>query len=244
MSTESLIIPQWPAPPWVRAFSTTRTGGVSKGAFASLNLAQHVGDQRADVVKNRQILVNVAQLPAEPDWLEQVHGRQIINIDSSVDRRADAGFATKGNQVCVVMTADCLPILLCHQSQPTVAAVHVGWRGLAAGIIEASLNTLPGASSEYMAWLGPAIGPKKFEVGHDVFEALALCDDSKQCFTANRKGHWYADLYRLATLRLAQCGVSAVFSEDLCTSTDSERFFSYRRDGETGRMASLIWIAD
>lgn len=243
----SLIYPDWPAPAWVHAVSTTRQGGVSSGPFSSFNLAQHVGDSEDDVALNRAQLVGNLCLPQEPAWMTQVHGSQVLNasdIDSSGMTEADASYSDKVGQACVAMTADCLPVLLCHRQKKIVAAVHAGWRGLAQGIIEASLSSFADDPSQIIAWLGPAISNKAFEVGEDVCRAFAEDSDNPACFTATSDERWHADIYELARLRLNRAGVDAVYGGEYCTYSDAERFFSYRRDGKTGRMASLIWLAD
>ena len=250
----SLIVPDWQAPAWVRAVSTTRVGGASQAPYSSLNLAQHVGDNPVDVAKNRKHVSELAGLPGEPCWLRQVHGNTVVDVGKAWQREADAAYTTESGYVCAVMTANCLPVLLCHKRYPVVAAVHAGWRGLTAGVIEAALErfagTKPGgetsaagANADILAWLGPAISARAFEVGEDVYRALVLDEHAAACFSPGRVGHWYADLYQLARLRLQQAGVEAIYGGDFCTFSDSQRFFSYRRDGVTGRMASLIWIA-
>lgn len=248
-STESentaFLIPEWPAPQGIRAVSTTRLGGVSKAPWASLNLATHVQDDPQAVAENRRRLVDALGLAAQPQWLQQVHGCEVHRPEQGgeVDScQADAAFSDQAAQVCVVMTADCLPVLFCDESGRRVAAAHAGWRGLADGVLESTLRHFPDPAA-VMAWLGPAIGPQAFEVGDEVREIFCRRDAAAEsAFTANRPGHWLADIYRLARLRLASAGVSRVSGGDYCTFSDSERFFSFRRDGVTGRMASLIWI--
>lgn len=238
----SLIIPDWPAPPNVRAVQTTRIGGVSVEPYASLNLGDHVGDDPAAVAQNRALLR--ASLPAGPVWLKQVHG----NIVADADRAggvpdADASLARKPGTVCAVMTADCLPLLLCDEAGTVVAAAHAGWRGLAGGVVEAAVRTMNVAPARLLAWLGPAIGPQAFEVGEDVRQAfLGHYAGAAQAFAPHGDGKWLADIYLLARQRLALLGVARVYGGGLCTYSDSERFYSYRRDGATGRMASLIWL--
>jgi YfiH family protein len=239
------IEPDWPAPAAVRALCTTRSGGVSRGTYASLNLADHVGDEPSHVEQNRALLRAHLGLPADPHWLQQVHGCSVADV--SADARgcqADAAIALRPGEVCAVMTADCLPLLLCDRGGCRVAAVHAGWRGLAEGVIEAAVARLAVSPRDVLCWLGPAIGPQAFEVGAEV-RACFLAeggDDAKASFRPVPGGKWLADLYSLARMRLRRCGIHGVWGGGLCTYSDRERFFSYRRDGATGRMASLIWI--
>ena len=241
--TIDYLTPEWPAPPGVRAVSTTRIGGISKGPWQGLNLATHVDDDPADVLANRELLKMNLALPAQPRWLTQVHGRSVCELPvASDDCEADAASTKQPGEVCVVMTADCLPVLFCDRSGSTVAAAHAGWRGLAGGVLEASLQAFDDPA-EVMAWLGPAIGPESFEVGDEVREAFVSSHPrSETAFVATRPGHWLADIYALARIRLADAGVKAVYGGGLCTFLDAERFYSFRRDQITGRMASLIWI--
>ncbi|MCG6940798.1 MAG: peptidoglycan editing factor PgeF [Thiohalocapsa sp.] len=249
MTTDELILPDWPAPANVRACTSTRRGGVSGGPFASLNLAAHVGDDAAAVAANRRRLRAVLDLPAEPLWLSQVHGCEAVSADRGPAAArgeppvADAAVSRAPGRVCAVLTADCLPLLLCDRAGTTCAAVHAGWRGLHRGVIEATLARLGVPGSELLAWLGPAIGPARFEVGPEVRAAFLQQDAAAaSAFRAGAGDRWLADLYALARLRLSAAGVSAVSGGDLCTLSDRERFFSYRRDGRTGRMATLIWL--
>jgi len=236
-----LILPDWPAPANVRACTTTRQGGVSVGAYASLNLGDHVGDDPAHVTENRARLRRVLALPAEPLWLTQVHG---IAVAEGQGGCADASVAFAPGTVCTVMTADCLPLLLCDRAGTAVAAVHAGWRGLLAGVIEAAVARLDVPAADLLAWLGPAIGPQSFEVGDEVRTAFMAEDAAASvAFRPTPGGRWLADIYALARLRLVRCGVTAVYGGALCTFSDAARFYSYRRDGVTGRMASLIWLA-
>ena len=240
-----LIRPDWPAPAWVQACCTTRSGGVSGGAFASLNLGDHVGDDPNCVARNRARLRDRLGLPAEPLWLRQVHGCEVAESDVAPSGCvADASVARSPGQVCAVMTADCLPLLLCDGSGQAVAAVHAGWRGLAAGVMERAVGALGVDPGQILAWLGPAIGPDAFEVGGEVRDQfLAVDPGAGQAFRAGAAGRWLADLYTLARRRLEQVGVREVFGGGYCTYSDPGRFFSYRRDGVTGRMAGLIWLA-
>lgn len=237
-----LIRPDWPAPPRVAACSTTRIGGVSKAPWDSFNLAAHVGDDPDAVAANRARLAALLELRAGPLWLEQVHGTRVCTFDDN-DLCADASFSDRAMQVCVVMTADCLPVLLCSRRGNAVAAAHAGWRGLLAGVLEQTVARFGGAADDVLAWLGPAIGPQAFEVGEDVRSAYVDEDPAAaRHFVANRPGHWLADIYALARMRLSRAGVVAVYGGGYCTYSDPQRFFSYRRDGVTGRMASLIWL--
>ncbi len=236
----------WPAPARVRTLVTTRDGGVSLAPYASLNLGQHVGDDPAAVAENRARLR--ACLPAEPFWLNQVHGigvQEACADAPDVPPDADAGFTRQPGVVCAVMTADCLPVLLTDRSGSVVAAAHAGWRGLCNGIIEATIARMAVPASDILAWLGPAIGPDAFEVGPEVRTAFMAHDPTAaSAFAAIPDGKYLADIYLLARQRLNACGVTDVHGGDACTVTERERYFSYRRDGRTGRMASLIWLAD
>lgn len=286
------LVPDWPAPARVRALSTTRIGGVSRGPYGladgsagGLNLGTHVGDDADAVAENRRRLQT--WLPSAPRWLEQVHGCAVVTADgvevldggqgsdgvNGVDRvaedygseagnrpapdvppRADASISTTPGQVCAVMTADCLPVLLCDRAGTVVGAAHAGWRGLCAGVIEATLARMDrqrpdtGSPPQWLAWLGPAIGPDAFEVGAEVRSAFlerALTherDAVEQAFRPGAPGKYLADLYALARIRLARAGCVDVYGGDACTVSDAQRFYSYRRDGVTGRMASLVWL--
>jgi YfiH family protein len=237
---------EWPAPRNVRTASTLRIGGVSAAPFDSLNLGAHVGDAPDAVQSNRQRLRDALQLPAEPCWLNQVHGTAVVEAGtSSTSPDADACIARTAKQVCAVMTADCLPVLFCSRDGDRVAAAHAGWRGLAGGVLESTISSLGLPGAELLAWLGPAIGPNVFEVGDEVRIAFTARDAAAaQAFRpSHRAGHWLADIYLLARQDLARQGVTAVYGGRLYTAIDDLRFFSYRRDGQTGRMASLIWMA-
>ena len=236
------IRPDWPAPSGVRALVTTRRGGVSRPPWDDFNLGHHVDDDPAAVAENRRRLAAAAGLPGPVVWLEQVHGVRIATPEAP-DSRADGRFSDRPGEVCAVLTADCLPVLLCNRGGTAVAAVHAGWRGLLAGVIEAALACFDDEPSAIMAWLGPAIGPQAFEVGGEV-RAAFVAEDRRAAdhFAPGRAGRWLADLYGLARLRLARAGVGAVHGGGFCTFNEQDRFFSYRRDGQTGRMASLIWL--
>lgn len=247
MTSPSFLIPDWPAPAWVRAAATTRQGGNSQAAFAGFNLALHVGDDPGHVAANRRQLRESLSLPAEPAWLDQVHGVRSVRADEeSMGCQADAAWTDRAGTVCVVMTADCLPLLLCDDEGRYVAAVHAGWRGLADGIIENTVRSLPVSPDRLMAWLGPAIGPRAFEVGPEVQARFAGDDPANaSAFVASpRTGHFYADLYALARQALSRAGVWNVSGGNRCTFSEPETFFSFRRDKTCGRMASLIWLHD
>ena len=236
------IRPRWPAAPRVRACTTTRVGGVSSGPWASLNLGDHVDDDPAAVAQNRARLADALGLPGAPQWLRQVHGTRVRRPADAPDC-ADACFEDRPGRVCAVLTADCLPVLMCNAAGTRVAAAHAGWRGLHAGVLEQTVSAFGDPPTKILAWLGPAIGPQAFEVGDEVRAAFVADDAAAQAhFVANRPGHWLADLYGLARLRLARVRVTRVSGGGFCTYSQPERFYSYRRDGVTGRMASLIWM--
>ena len=240
-------MPQWPAPAAVKALSTTRIGGCSQVPYDGFNLAEHVGDDQAAVAKNRYLLTE--QLPAEPVWLKQVHSNRVVDAAAAqTNCVADGSYTTQSKIVSVVMTADCLPVLACNRHGTGVAALHAGWRGLAEGIIEQGIEKLMQTTRSHpedmLIWLGPAIGPKVFEVGEEVREQFMRHNQtSKHSFIpAASPDKWLADVYKLAKLRLAQLGVENIYGGDYCTYSQAERFFSYRRNGITGRMASMIWF--
>ena len=240
---EQLIVPDWPVPPNVRSLQTTRRGGVSTAPYGSLNLGDHVGDNPLAVARNRELLSPL--LPGEPVWLEQVHGTQVADADGVGCRvRADACIARHRGSVCVVMTADCLPVLLCDAQGTVVGAAHAGWRGLCGGVIEAAVRAMEVAPRSLMAWLGPAIGQAHFEVGDEVRAAfVAVQPQASSAFVPGRPGKWFADICALARLRLDALGVTRIYGGGHCTYREHERFFSYRRDGVTGRMGTFIWLA-
>ncbi|HWP94792.1 MAG TPA: peptidoglycan editing factor PgeF [Gammaproteobacteria bacterium] len=243
----AFIIPDWPAPTRVCALATTRRGGVSRAPFDSFNLGHHVGDDEAHVAENRRLLMTRAALREQPCWLEQVHGNTVVRAERvTVPPRADAVFATVPGMVCAVLTADCLPVLFCDREASVVAAAHAGWRGLAAGVLDATVRALGKSPARLLAWLGPAIGRDAYEVGPDVRDAFVGSDPlAAAAFRpAGAAGKWFCDLYALARLKLAELGVLDVYGGDFCTFTERERFFSFRRDGRTGRQATLIWLAD
>jgi polyphenol oxidase len=236
------IKPDWPLPAHVHAAVTLRTGGVSTGGYASLNPAAHVNDDSGHVRTNRQIIRDRLQLPAEPVWLQQVHGVRVVKADEAASlEQADASFTDRAGTVCAVLTADCLPLLFCGDRGNVIAAAHAGWRGLQAGIIARTLEAMN--CRDVTIWLGPAIGPENFEVGDEV-RAAFVGENPKtaSAFRAVQSGKWLADIYRLARTELAELGVDRIYGGNLCTVADSRRFYSFRRDGAvTGRMASLIW---
>jgi YfiH family protein len=243
------LVPEWDAPARVRAVSTSRAGGVSLAPYDGLNLATHVNDQPEHVAENRARLRQALTLPAEPLWLEQVHGCEVVCLPDPKETvstvTADAAWSDQPGQVCAVMTADCLPLLLCDRSGREVAAVHAGWRGLCDGVIEAALERFSAPPADLLAWLGPAIGPDAFEVGSEVRAAFLARDPAVEtAFQATADGKWLADLFLLARRRLRLQGVTRISGGGLCTHTRSADFFSYRRDGITGRMATLVWIDD
>jgi YfiH family protein len=281
------LAPEWEAPPRVRALMTTRLGGVSDAPWSSLNLGVHVGDSTAAVLENRRRVREEGKLPAEPVWLEQVHGTEVLVLDGPqpsnaptllslnshdaqqtppgaasfpVRPRADAAVTASAGVVCVIQVADCMPVLFAARDGSVVGAAHAGWRGLAGGVLEATVGAMRAPAGQLVAWLGPAIGPKHFEVGDDVVEAFlskAAPEHRAQTRAAfvsraaspghsadapRAPGKWLCDLYALARLRLAAIGVTQLTGGGLCTVAGADRFYSYRRDGQTGRMAALIWL--
>jgi YfiH family protein len=246
-----LIEPDWPAPPNVVAFSTTREGGHSTGIYQGLNLGHHVGDNPVAVTANRASLHRALPPDTRIQWLSQVHSNTVVEAGTLIDYpSADAAWTRVPEQACAILSADCLPVLLCDRAGTVVAGAHAGWRGLLAGVLEQTVASMAVNPGEILAWMGPAIGPDVFEVGPEVkshFLNVAAVDSKKQitaCFTPLQKapGHYLADLYRLARHRLAGVGVVEVFGGLHCTYSDPERFYSYRRNGQTGRMASLICL--
>lgn len=239
---EHCLIPDWPAPQNVKALQTTRSGGVSAAPYDSLNLGDHVGDAPLAVAHNRQLLASL--LPSEPVWLNQVHGVVVANAGAAECRpQADACVSPHPGAVCVVMTADCLPVLLCNDQGSVVGAAHAGWRGLCDGVIEQTVRSMNVSPYTLMAWLGPAIGPQAFEVGDEVRAAfVARQQGAEAAFVPGANGKWFADIYQLARLRLNAMGITRIYGGGLCTHTDRARFYSYRRDGATGRMGTFIWL--
>ena len=236
------ITPEWPTPPGVRAASTLRGQSGSKGPYRGLNLGAHVGDDPRQVEDNRYQLVRDLKLPSPPAWLDQVHGTTCVKAHPDAVATADASYTDQSGIACVVMTADCLPVLFATRDGQRVAAAHAGWKGLAGGVLEATLNAL--GTSDVLIWLGPAIGPNAFEVGPEVREAfLSRHPDAGKAFSNPHKDRYHADLYGLARGLLTQAGVpeDAIYGGGRCTFSEADAFFSYRRDRITGRMASLIW---
>jgi YfiH family protein len=233
--------PEWPAPANIHAATTLRTGGFSLGNFASLNPATHVGDDTNSVKQNRQLIRRLLALPSEPVWLSQIHSnRAVAAISTSIPQQADASYTNQSGVVCAVMTADCLPLLVCSVDGSEIAAIHAGWRGLLDGVIDNTITAL--SSSDVLVWLGPAIGAESFEVGAEVRDAyLAKSPDNASAFKQKDNEKWSADIYQLARINLAKLGINKIYGGDFCTITDEERFYSYRRDKDTGRMATLIW---
>lgn len=246
MSSE-WIVPDWPSPPNVRSLLTTRKGGVSLAPYASLNLGQHVGDDPFAVSTNRQRVCERVAGAGEPRWLNQVHGTRVVDASTfssnEAPPQADAAFSRSAGVICVVMTADCLPVLFCDDAGSVVAVAHAGWRGLLAGVLEETMVAMGVAGKALMAYLGPAIGPQAFAVGDEVRSAFVAVDtQAAMAFTPTLPGKWLADIYRLARQRLAGQGVERIFGGSYCTVSEADRFFSYRRDGRTGRMATMIWL--
>lgn len=227
---------------------TTRLGGVSAGPYAALNLGEHVGDDAIHVSENRRRVRVELALPSEPHWLKQVHGADVLrlrpHLDPLPETEADAGFTARPDTVCAVMSADCLPVLFCDDAGSVVAAAHAGWRGLAGGVLEHTVRAMAVDPATVMAWMGAAIGPSAFEVGAEVHQAFVVQDPvAATAFRSKAHGKFTADLFALARLRLRTAGVQRVYGGGICTHSDAARFFSHRRDGVTGRMAALIWLA-
>ncbi len=240
------IAPDWPAPARVRALCTVRGGGVSRAPYKSLNFGQRVGDEPAALAENLVRLTRAAGLPAAPQWLTQVHGSRVADLDIEGPREADACLTRTPGRICAIQTADCLPVLFTATDGSLVGAVHAGWRGLAAGVLQATLAALADAAlpgTQFLAWLGPAISPAHFEVGEEVRTAFLGTDpDAEIAFVENPRGRWQCDLYTLARRALARAGIADIYGGEHCSFAETGRFYSYRRDGQTGRMASLIWI--
>jgi len=252
IKSSSYIEAKWPVPAKVRAYTTTRIGGYSLAPFDSFNLAKHVEDVVQRVSRNRQRLIRDLDLKQVPSWLEQTHSSKVVDLDSLDNQSfhgksspvllADASFSAQLERVCVVMTADCLPILFANKSGSWVAAVHAGWRGLADGIVQNTIAAYPGEASELVAWLGPAISQRHFEVGEEVKSLFEQKDSSySTAFEATGLSKYHCDLYQVARILMKAYGIG-VFGGEFCSFSQSSQFYSYRRDGKTGRMASLIWI--
>jgi hypothetical protein len=237
-----VIEPDWPAPDNVRAFTTTRTGGFSMGRWSSLNLGSNCGDDPQHVEQNRQRLRRL--LPADPHWLKQVHGNHVVKFseNTSTEPEADAIVCTRAGQVCAILHADCLPVLFCNKAGTQVAAAHAGWRGLSCGILEATISMMDCNPNKLMAWLGPAIGPQAFEVGQDVYDSFVNADSEYSTAFKPHGDRHLADLYQLARMLLIKAGINQISGGQHCTYAEQGRFFSYRRDGKTGRMATVIWL--
>ncbi|WP_105101910.1 peptidoglycan editing factor PgeF [Microbulbifer pacificus] len=252
MAADHYLKPDWPAPANVHAFASLRYGGHSKGSYAAFNLADHVGDAPDAVEANRAQLKRELNLPGEPQWLEQIHSdKAVVAHNDGMVRTADASYTAEAGIVCAVLTADCLPLLVCNRNGSEVAAIHAGWRGLTGGVIRETINAMASAPEELLVWLGPAIGPEAFECGVEVLEAAFESSMSEshaeaiaKCFVPHSKKplHFLADIYALGRAELAELGVTEVFGGDRCTISEESEFFSYRRDKETGRLASLIWF--
>ena len=242
LNKDHLILPDWPAPAHVKTLQTTRNGGYSQAPYQSLNLGDHVKDNPLLVNQNRQLLNQY--VPSEPVWLNQVHGIKVIDAAlSACIENADASVSRKKNVVCVTMTADCLPVLLCDMQGTVVAAVHAGWRSLCDGVIEQTLKTMAVEGGLIMAWLGPAIGPQAFEVGGEVRAQFIEKDAQAEQAFKPEGDKWLGDLYHIAKQRLNSMGVAQIYGGGDCTYSNPERYFSFRRDGDTGRMASMIWLS-
>lgn len=241
-----LLVPEWPVPPGVRAVMTTRAGGFSRGPFASLNLGEQTEDDPRAVAGNRRRLKARLGLEREPAWLHQVHGSVVVRADAvDAPPAADASWTDRPGVACAVLVADCLPVLFCDRAGTRVAAAHCGWRGLASGVLAATIDAMGGRPDELVAWLGAAIGPGAFEVGPEVCEAFTTrWPRTEAAFLPGNGDRFHCDIYRIAREQLAELGVTSVHGGDHCTASEPERFFSFRRDGLTGRMAALVWLAE
>jgi len=234
----------WPAPKNIIAGTTLRQSGFSQGSFGALNLGSHVGDNIDNVKRNRRLLRDAMNLPSEPCWLKQKHSAKVvIEPSNEIVLCADASITRTVEKVCVVLTADCLPILITSKSGDIISAIHAGWRGLAGGIVENTINTMKSSPNELLVWLGPAISQLAFEVGNDVRGIFLDLDiNNESCFKGNKRGRWQADLYAIVKLKLNRLGVRDIFGGDECTFSDEKRLYSYRKDNECGRMASIIYM--
>lgn len=239
------ITPNWPVVQKIKAFTTTRYGGVSLPPYDNFNLATHVGDDLQSVLCNRQRLRDTLLLPSEPVWLSQIHSTQVVELPLSENEipQADAVYTQQRQQICAIMTADCLPVLFYSTKGGEVAAAHAGWRGLCNGILENTLACFQAAPQDIIAWLGPAIGPNAFEVGAEVrHQFMQHFPEAKKAFIAKQDGKFLADIYLLARQRLQYAGIQQIYGGDYCTMNNQHLFFSYRRQKQTGRMVSLIWL--
>lgn len=242
--TLDVIKADWPLQSKVVALTTTRSGGVSAACYRDFNLALHVGDQATNVKKNRSILQHEISLPDEPKWLQQVHSTTVVTADDiqSDQAIADAAFTSRSDIVCAVLTADCLPIVLSDKHANCIGVAHAGWRGLLNGIVQKTVLSMSAIAKPDYAWLGPAIGPQAFEVGVDVYQPFMQQDSSFQrAFKPINNSKWYFDIYQAASIVLRSVGIKEVYGGGHCTYSEDTRFFSYRRDVNTGRMATLIW---
>ena len=250
LAQSSLIRPVWPVAARVKAFSTLRgPGGVSNHAFSSFNMGLRSGDEPAAVQMNRELLRLSVDLPSQPYWLNQVHGLEVFEAKAApqlgTEPVADAAVCFTSNVVLAVLSADCLPILLCNREATAIAAIHAGWRGLSAGVIEQTIEKMRQPGKNLLAWLGPAAGPRAYEISTEVRDAFIQFDAAAEfCFSPIRPGHWLMDIYALARQRLRKLGVQRVFGADYCSISQSEKFYSYRREGQTGRMATMIYLSD
>lgn len=245
MNRMSLIKPNWPAPPYVKAFSTTRLGGVSPPPYDSLNLGEFTEETEQNIHSNRRLLYDTCDFQTEPCWLQQVHGTMVFDdVYDANHNQADAMITRTPHRICVVLTADCLPILLYGDTYCEVAAIHAGWRSLAGGIIKNTLSCFKTESKACMAWLGPCIGPSAFEVGEEVKTAFSLIDKDHESGFISHGQKWLADLQQLAINQLVTLGLTQIHRDKSCTFSEKNRFFSYRRDKTTGRMGSFIWLCD
>ena len=245
MKQKHYLIPDWPAPTHIKACFTLRMNGHSQSPYDSFNLGAHVNDNANAVAANRKQLIDELGLKSSPLWLNQIHGAQAIDIETAVSTSAaDAVYAKKPHQVCAVLTADCMPVFLCDRQGSIVALAHAGWRGLAAGVIENTIAAMKTPAENILAWMGPAIGPQKFEVGSEVRELFLAHDkDAELAFAPFAQQKWLANIYLLGRQRLQKSGVTTIYGGNHCTFTEKEKFFSYRRDGKySGRMAGLIWL--
>jgi YfiH family protein len=237
------IRPDWDTPRGIEALCTTRVEGVSSAPYDCLNLGKHVGDEDEQVNRNRQQLRESLELPRDPDWINQIHGSQVVTLEKDQNRDADAAITRQTGRIAAVMVADCLPILVASRDATEVAAIHAGWRGLQAGVIQSSLRAMHAPPGSLLAWIGPAISQANFEVGDDVRDAFLNTNPmNADFFIAHGAGHWLCDLGGIAEQILKQLGVSAVSRDQHCTFRDKDLFYSYRRNGVTGRQAALIWI--
>ncbi len=233
----------WPTPARVRAGITTRVGGDSKHPYQGFNLALHVGDNPEAVVRNRSQLRQGLHLPQEPCWLQQVHGKQVIFASDQIGQSADGSITSGPGHVCAVQVADCVPLLLADTAGIQVAAIHAGWRGIAAGIIDAAVSAMSAPAEQLLAWIGPCIGPDRYEVGSEVRAACLQAEPgATRCFESTTPDHWRADLRQLVSTGLRRRGIARIYGNDNCVAENSRLFYSHRRDGRTGRMAALIWI--